>query len=252
MSVLLKIYQQGKSTLKYYIALGSLTFAFLTAIFTYCYYYFENSGQDITLFVHNIGDYSPATFQENNLLLSLKSWIDQYQLPVFYTWMMGVVLFCLRFILSVIYVEFLSGTSAPIYCQETFKAFRRVCLHYKVSENITIGESKYVKSPMILGFIKPIILFPIGVINQLDISETEAILAHELAHFVRKDIYINIIQNLMEVLLYYHPAIWWISANIRLERESCCDELAIGYMASMIIVVPVQAIIIAYILTQFI
>ncbi|MBK8626198.1 MAG: M48 family metalloprotease [Saprospiraceae bacterium] len=43
----------------------------------------------------------------------------------------------------------------------------------------------------------------------------DAILAHELAHFVRKDIYINVIQTMIEAILYYHPAIWWISANIR-------------------------------------
>jgi hypothetical protein len=87
---------------------------------------------------------------------------------------------------------------------------------------------------MILGVFKPIILFPIGIINHLDINETEAIIAHELAHFVRKDIYINTIQNIIEVLFYYHPAIWWISTNIKLERENCCDDQAIKYVGNNI------------------
>jgi beta-lactamase regulating signal transducer with metallopeptidase domain len=143
---------------------------------------------------------------------------------------MGVILFIAKFVISMVYVEFLSGTNTPIYCLETYRAFKKTCQHYRISKNISIGESKYIKTPMILGLFKPIILFPIGVINQLDMSETEAILAHELAHFVRKDIYINVIQTFMEALLYYHPAIWWISSNIRLERESCCDDLAIGYL----------------------
>ncbi len=234
MSVMLKLYQKEKSSKKYQIALGSMIFSFITAVVTFCLFYFDNHGQEVTIFINDIADFSSANDQKNNIILSIKSWIDQYQLPVFYTWMIGVALFAIRFIMSIAYVEFLSGTATPIYCQDTYKAFRRVCLHYKVKENITIGESIYVKSPMILGFLKPIILFPIGIINQLDITETEAILAHELAHFVRKDIYVNIIQNLMEALLFYHPAIWWISANIRLERESCCDNLAIGYMGDNI------------------
>ena len=160
--------------------------------------------------------------------------IEKYQFPIFITWVGGVTLFGLKFLLSIAYVEFLSSTSQAMYCQDTYRAFRRVSKHYRVNQNISIGESKYVKTPMILGFFKPVILFPIGLVNQLDISETEAILAHELAHFTRKDIYINIVQTMIEIVLYYHPAIWWISANIRLERESCCDELAIHYTGNNI------------------
>jgi hypothetical protein len=126
-------------------------------------------------------------------------------------------------------VEFLSITSKPLYCQATIDSFGKVCRHFRITSPIRISESKYIKSPAILGFFKPVILFPIGIINHLDLEETEAIMAHEIAHFVRKDFYINLIQTLIEVLFYYHPAIWWISANIRLERENCCDELAIGY-----------------------
>jgi beta-lactamase regulating signal transducer with metallopeptidase domain len=234
MSVLLKLYQNSAPAIKYNIAMGSLVLSFFTAVATFLYFYYDQASDELPTLVNEMTYYVPAAASQNNLLLSLTSWIDQYQLPVFYTWVMGVVLFGLKFVISVGYVEFLSGTSTPIYCQDTYKAFRRVSMHYNVSTNITIGESKYVKSPMILGFLKPIILFPIGVINQLDTSETEAILAHELAHFVRKDLYINIIQNLMEAVLYYHPAIWWISANIKLERESCCDDLAVGYMGDNI------------------
>jgi len=81
---------------------------------------------------------------------------------------------------------------------------------------------------MTLGIIKPILLFPIGLINSLSPKEVEAILAHELAHIKRHDYFFNILQSFAEVAFYYHPAIWYISNVIRNERENCCDDIAIA------------------------
>lgn len=231
MSVAIKYQQEKKSAVKYYMALFSLALSFFVAVGTFCYYYFDYSGQQASAAIfRRVSDIASGNYPVDSLFGALYSWIEKYQMVIFYTWIMGVILFIAKFVISMVYVEFLSGTNTPIYCLETYRAFKKTCQHYRISKNISIGESKYIKTPMILGLFKPIILFPIGVINQLDMSETEAILAHELAHFVRKDIYINVIQTFMEALLYYHPAIWWISSNIRLERESCCDDLAIGYL----------------------
>jgi hypothetical protein len=80
---------------------------------------------------------------------------------------------------------------------------------------------------MVIGHLKPVILFPIGAINRLNPNEVEAILAHELAHVMRNDYALNIIQSVIEALFYFHPAVWWISAQIRAERENCCDDVAI-------------------------
>ena len=54
----------------------------------------------------------------------------------------------------------------------------------------------------------------------------EAIIAHELAHIRRWDLWVNLLQRIIETLLFYHPAVWWLSSRIRLEREMCCDEIA--------------------------
>lgn len=55
----------------------------------------------------------------------------------------------------------------------------------------------------------------------------EAVLAHELAHVRRHDYVVNLLQRVAEAVLFYHPAIWWISARVHEEREHCCDDLAI-------------------------
>lgn len=81
---------------------------------------------------------------------------------------------------------------------------------------------------MVVGHIRPVILMPIGVLAGLPAAQSEAILLHELAHIRRYDYLVNILQRWVECLLFYHPAVWWISRVIRAERENCCDDLAVA------------------------
>ena len=77
-----------------------------------------------------------------------------------------------------------------------------------------------------VGFIRPVVLIPASWLTQLTPQMIEAIIAHELAHIRRWDLWINLVQRVIETLLFYHPAVWWLSSRIRLEREMCCDEIA--------------------------
>ncbi len=79
-----------------------------------------------------------------------------------------------------------------------------------------------------VGFIRPVVLIPASWLTQLTPQMIEAIIAHELAHIRRRDLWVNLLQRIIETLLFYHPAVWWISGRIRLEREMCCDEMAAG------------------------
>ncbi|CAH1002320.1 hypothetical protein LEM8419_03228 [Neolewinella maritima] len=94
-------------------------------------------------------------------------------------------------------------------------------LHLRTGEGIT--------GPMLVGHLKPILLLPIALVNQLTTEETETVILHELAHLRRYDHYFNLLQCLIEVLFYYHPAVHWIGARIREEREHCCDDLVLAY-----------------------
>jgi len=81
---------------------------------------------------------------------------------------------------------------------------------------------------MTIGALKPIILFPIGAVTYLSVEQMEAILAHELAHIRRNDYFFNILHSLVEIIFYFHPAVWWLSNTIRNERENCCDDIAVS------------------------
>ncbi|MBN2180404.1 MAG: HEAT repeat domain-containing protein, partial [Sedimentisphaerales bacterium] len=96
-----------------------------------------------------------------------------------------------------------------------------------VNHAVELLESAIVQIPTVVGWIKPVILLPAGALTGLNTEQLEAILAHELAHIKRFDYLINMLQTVVEILGFYHPAVWWVSHKIREERENCCDDLAV-------------------------
>jgi beta-lactamase regulating signal transducer with metallopeptidase domain/thiol-disulfide isomerase/thioredoxin len=92
---------------------------------------------------------------------------------------------------------------------------------------VRVLQSAVIDSPIVIGALKPVILVPVGILTGLSPRELESILAHELAHVRRHDYLVNLMQGVIETLLFYHPAVWWISRRVRVEREHCCDDEAV-------------------------
>lgn len=90
--------------------------------------------------------------------------------------------------------------------------------------------SSLVVVPTVIGWLRPIILLPAGAVTGLSPRQLEMVLAHELAHVRRFDYLVNLLQALLETLLYYHPAVRWVSARVRVEREHCCDDVALDLL----------------------
>ncbi len=107
----------------------------------------------------------------------------------------------------------------------------RLAHRMSIRTPIDVLESTAVRIPSLIGWLRPAILLPIGLASGLTSSQLEAILTHELAHIQRHDYLVNLLQSLVETLFFYHPAIWYISACIRVERENCCDDLALKFGA---------------------
>jgi beta-lactamase regulating signal transducer with metallopeptidase domain/uncharacterized GH25 family protein len=98
----------------------------------------------------------------------------------------------------------------------------------KVSRTVRFAESILVEVPTVIGFLRPIVLLPASAVSGLTALEIEFVLAHELAHIRRHDWLVNLAQIVIEALLFYHPAMWWVSSEIRKERENCCDDAAVA------------------------
>ncbi len=141
-------------------------------------------------------------------------------------WGLGVLLLSARFLGSWIRVQRLRRRSASLVPSEWHLVLSRLCRELKLSRTVRLLQSAAVEVPTALGWLRPVILLPACALSGLSPLQLEAILAHELAHIRRGDFLVNLLQSLVEVLLFYHPAIWWLSARIRAERELCCDDVA--------------------------
>ncbi|MCB9276407.1 MAG: M48 family metalloprotease [Lewinellaceae bacterium] len=95
---------------------------------------------------------------------------------------------------------------------------------YGLARAIRFFESALAKDMMVVGHFKPYILAPVGLMAGLTPAQVEALLLHELAHIRRNDFLVNLLLCLLEVLLFYHPGVWWLSRRIRQLREECCDN----------------------------
>jgi beta-lactamase regulating signal transducer with metallopeptidase domain len=91
-----------------------------------------------------------------------------------------------------------------------------------------LGLTSMTDSPVVFGWWQPTILLPTATITDLTREQLEAVLAHELAHVRRYDFAVNLAQVIVETLLFFHPATWWISSRMRRERERCCDDSAVA------------------------
>jgi beta-lactamase regulating signal transducer with metallopeptidase domain/uncharacterized protein involved in exopolysaccharide biosynthesis len=96
-----------------------------------------------------------------------------------------------------------------------------------IARRVVLLQSAWIEVPMVIGWLKPVILLPASALSGLTPAQLEAILAHELAHVRRYDYLVNWFQTLAETLMFYHPAVWWVSRCIRNEREHCCDDLVV-------------------------
>jgi len=98
----------------------------------------------------------------------------------------------------------------------------------QLSKPVRVVQSLLAETPVVIGWLRPVVLLPASVLTGLTAAQLEAVLAHELAHIRRHDYLMNLFQVAVETLLFYHPAVWWMSRRIRLEREQCCDDVAVS------------------------
>lgn len=139
-------------------------------------------------------------------------------------WSLGVGLMTLRLSLGLVWVSRLRRHAifAPAIWQERLDALAlRMGLHHPVPLKLHASLS----GPVTLGFWRPIVLFPAALLSGMPIAVLEALMAHELAHVQRWDYLVNLLQSLVEGLLFFHPVVWWLSTRMRVEREQVADEL---------------------------
>jgi beta-lactamase regulating signal transducer with metallopeptidase domain len=143
-------------------------------------------------------------------------------------WFAGAVACSLRLLMGCISATTLRRSHYASAPREWQQALDRLMERMHVSRPERLLVTDRVNSPSVVGWLRPVILAPVGVLCGLAPEQVEALLAHELAHVRRHDYLVNVLQGIAESLLFYHPVVWWISNQIRAEREHCCDDLAVA------------------------
>ncbi|CAN5159474.1 hypothetical protein BH23VER1_BH23VER1_03320 [soil metagenome] len=141
-------------------------------------------------------------------------------------WACGVAVFSVGFLRSWLALRRLrSGAAAP-GDPAAVAIFARLLVKMRPRVAVELLATAEAVVPMVVGWLRPAIIVPASLFTRLPAWQVEAILAHELAHVRRHDFLVNVVQNVVETIFFYHPAVWWVSSQLRMEREHCCDDAA--------------------------
>lgn len=140
------------------------------------------------------------------------------------TWALCALALAARMALGVFWIE---RAAAQEHVDPAWQArLERLAAAFGVERAVRLRVVERLASPITAGWWRPVVLVPAALVSGMPAHLLEALLAHEMAHIKRHDYLVNLGQNVVETLLFYHPAVWWISGRIRSEREQIADDHA--------------------------
>jgi len=143
-------------------------------------------------------------------------------------WACGVAFFSLRFAGGFLLLEHRCRAQSHSPGERVLALCLDLQRRLGLTRAIQYLECGWVEAPAVIGWLRPAVLLPVFALTGLSEEQFRAVIAHELAHIRRHDWFVNLFQVLVEALLFYHPAMWWLNRRIRIERELCCDEIAVS------------------------
>jgi beta-lactamase regulating signal transducer with metallopeptidase domain/uncharacterized coiled-coil protein SlyX len=230
-ALLLHLLRHQSSALRYRLGIFSLLTQLITSIGTFVWYYkpvssttpLPNNSVPMRSLAIHWQTVSQNVPWHQQIQLFLNEHLNQFVI----IYLLGVVLFGLRLTGGWLYLQHLSRSATKPTSDRWVQLSNQLRTTLAIKTVVRVHESARIAVPMVVGMLKPVLLLPIGLATSLSAREIEAILAHELAHVKRNDYAVNLLQSVMEVLYFFHPALWWLSARVREEREHCCDDLAV-------------------------
>jgi TonB family protein len=154
--------------------------------------------------------------------------LDRFMPWLLALWLAGALFFVARLNFGLLVAHRLKSTATEAPSTELLQLFDDLKRRLGIDGAVRLLDSARVQVPTVIGWLRPVILIPARCLTGLSTEQIEAIFCHELAHVRRHDYLVSVFQSIAEALLFYHPAVWWISKQVRRERECCCDAIAVA------------------------
>ena len=225
----------SKSSAQFRYRMSLLAFFALPASFVYTFirqWNIYNSARQVVSIEFEPGVFMPASGEHGLFFLergqpSFLTGLESYSPVIFWLYITGMLAAAILSIFSYQKISRLKRNSSPLpseWQQSVLKVLQRTGL----SGSVPIRASAATTIPLVVGFLKPMILLPSAMLLSMSADQVESIIMHELYHIRRLDHIVNMLQLLLEIVLFYHPAMWWISRVIRQLREESVDEWVVS------------------------
>jgi len=242
----LPLLRRQRAELRYAVAAGALGTLVLAVGLTFSWYYHSAppagaapvatayvAGQPASAQTKGVGAAPVAELPANATPVRPLAWlqvagnkVERYLPLVVVAWLLGLLLMSGRLAGGLLYAGRLRRAGTQALGAEWQQRLAALAARAGLRRPVALLESARVAGPLVLGHLRPVILLPLGAVVSLSPNLLEALLAHELAHIVRRDYLLNLGLAVAEVLFFYHPAVWFMAHCLRAERENCCDDQA--------------------------
>ncbi|MET1056478.1 MAG: M56 family metallopeptidase [Pedobacter sp.] len=206
---------------KYAMAYGSICLMFASFVFTFnlaFHWSTEIASQNFAV---------PAIVLPTALPANLAHYVEMVfpYLVLFYS--LGLIGQSLIVIQGYRKVQSLKKRAYTIIPESWNTLFQNLKIELNIEKEINFRLSDHVSVPLVIGFFKPVILFPIALAAQMDLKQVETILIHELSHIRRNDYFFNLVKTMIDTILFFNPFVWLAGRFINIEREHACDDLVV-------------------------
>ncbi|MEL6718698.1 MAG: M56 family metallopeptidase, partial [Bacteroidota bacterium] len=165
----------------------------------------------------------------DHLIANITSKLDAY-LPILSSvWLLGISFLIVRLFSNYRQLHRLDQQSVQLPDMEWIERMESFCKQLGITRKIKLLLSERISEPITFRHFRPVVLLPVSMMTGLTTTQIETLLLHELAHIRRHDYIFNLLQSVLEILFFFHPAVWWISRIVREEREHCCDDLVLRH-----------------------
>ncbi len=210
----------------YYVA-NLCLFAGFVLTFFHHYQQSQITSFNPNLLPNKIGDSIPTIISKPNLWLQFSFWTSNYAYLITGFYLLGLLFCVLKLAIGIINISWFRNNKNLKLDSYLSNISNQLSSNFRLIKTVSVYLSDQICVPLTIGFIKPIIVFPIALVNQLSAEQTEAILLHELAHIKRNDYLLNIFLCIVQSFLFFNPIVWLMKREINKYREQCCDDLVL-------------------------